>query len=192
MAKKITILLPAGTAIWPKLNEVDVYQPVDKKGRPNGAEKRRFLTRIKFNDEDHRKVDAYLKKVAKDVLGDEDAKLPWKKDKKTGELHLEATSGEKYRPPVWDAKNRAVPDSVIIGGGSTIRLDVTVNAYEGFGGGINLYINAVQLLDLKQSARGKSSFEEAEGFSYTGDDDADEDKSPFDPHSDSAGEDYAF
>jgi hypothetical protein len=163
MANKITKILPAGIAVFPKLSEVDVYQPVDKKGRPSGAEKRRYITRVKFNDEDHRTVDAFLKKCAKE-LGVEDGKLPWKKNKKDNTLELVATSGEKYRPPVFDAKNRKVPTSVVIGGGSKIKLDVSVNAYEGFGGGINLYINAVQLLDLKESSFGKSNFEETEGF----------------------------
>jgi hypothetical protein len=167
MAKKVTIILPAGIAVWPKLDQADVYQPTDKKGRPSGAEKRRFITRVKFNAEDHRKVDDFLKQCLKD-FDLKDGKLPWKKDKKTGEPTLEATSGEKHRPPVFDARNRKVPANVIIGGGSTIKLDVTVNAYTGFGGGINLYINSVQLLDLKQPEANR--FEETEGFTYSGDD----------------------
>jgi hypothetical protein len=171
MAKKVTIILPAGIAVWPKLDQVDVYQPTDKKGKPSGAEKRRFITRVKYNDEDHRKVDDFLKQCLKD-FDLEDGKLPWKKDRKTSELTLEATSGEKYRPPVFDAKNREVPAKVIIGGGSTIKLDVTVNPYTGFGGGINLYINSVQLLDLKQ--RDANRFEETEGFTYGGEDEADD------------------
>src|SRR6266849_3390697 len=126
MAKKVTIILPAGIAVWPKLDQVDVYQPTDKKGRPSGAEKRRFITRVKYNDEDHREVDDFLKQCLKD-FDLEDGKLPWKKDKKTGGLTLEATSDD--RPPVFDAKNRKVPAKVIIGGGSTIKLDVTVNPY---------------------------------------------------------------
>ena len=77
----------------------------------------------------------------------------------------------RISPPVFDAKNRKVPAKVIIGGGSTIKLDVTVNPYTGFGGGINLYINSVQLLDLKQ--RDDNRFEETEGFTC-GDDDEDE------------------
>jgi len=174
MAKKVTIILPAGIAVWPKLDQVDVYQPTDKKGRPNGAEKRRFITRVKYNDEDHRKVDDFLKQCLKD-FDLEDGKLPWKKDRKTGELTLQATSGEKYRPPVFDAKNRKVPGKIIIGGGSTIKLDVTVNPYTGFGGGINLYINSVQLLDLKQ--RDANRFEETEGFTYGGDDEDEDDES---------------
>jgi len=52
-----------------------------------------------------------------------------------------------------------------------------VNPYRGFGGGINLYINSVQLLDLKR--RDANRFEETEGFTYGGDDeDEADDNSP--------------
>lgn len=178
MTKRIQKILPAGLAVFPKLNEVDVYQPVDKNGRPNGAKRIRFITRIKFDDENHRKVDAFLQKCLKEA-GLEGGKLPWKKDKKTGELSLEAASGEKYPPPLFDAKGNELPRSkVIIGGGSKLKLDVTVNPYTGLGGGINLYINAVQVLELQQ--RNANRFEEEEGFSYSGDgEEKQPDASPF-------------
>src|SRR6201990_338675 len=167
MVKKATIILPAGIAVWPKLDQVDVYQPTDRKGRPTGVERRRFVTRVKYNDEDHRNVDDFLKQCLSD-FDLKDANLPWKKDRKPGELTLQATSDENYRPPVFDARNRKVPGNIIIGGGSTITLDVTVTPYTGFGGGINLYINSVQLLDLKQ--RDANRFEPTEGFIYAGED----------------------
>jgi hypothetical protein len=179
MSKKITVTLPKGVAIWPKLNEIDVYQPVDKKGRPNGAEKRRFITRLEFSDEDHRKVDAYLKRQL--AIADLDGgKLPWKEEKKdgkkTGKLHLEATSGEKFPPPFVDAQGNEVPRSKVkIGGGSILRLGVTVNPYTGFGGGINLYINFVQIIELKKSQRA-IDVEKEQGFVYNAsDDDIDDD-----------------
>ncbi|WP_316235030.1 MULTISPECIES: hypothetical protein [unclassified Bradyrhizobium] len=166
MTKKVSITLPKSTQIWPKLNEIDVYQPVDKKGRPNGAVKRRFITNMEFNDEDHRKVDAFLKKqLAEHDL--EGGKLPWKKDKKTGKLQLVATSGEDYPPPFMDAKGNDVPRSKVkIGGGTVAKINVTVNPYTGFGGGINLYINYVQIIDLKVSK--KFEVEPEEGFTYDG------------------------
>lgn len=171
MTKKITITLPKASAIWPKLNEIDVYQPTDKKGRPSGAEKRRFITGLEFNDEDHRKVDAYLKKQLVD-LDVEDGKLPWKTDKKTGKLQLQVSSGEKFPPPFVDAKGNEVPRSKVkIGGGSIIKVGVTVNGYTGFGGGINLYINFIQIIELK--APRKIEVEAEEGFTYGGN--ADED-----------------
>jgi hypothetical protein len=172
MTKKVSIILPRCTAVWPKLNEVDVYQPVDKKGRPSGAEKRRFLTRMEFNDEDHRKVDDFLKKQLK-AFDLEDGKLPWKEEKrdgkKTGKLHLEATSGADYPPPFFDAKGNEVPRSKVkIGGGSIIKVDVTVNPYTGFGGGINLYINSVQVIELKQRSTNRFEVEEG-GFVFSED-----------------------
>lgn len=173
MSKKDRFITPVGVAVWPKLNEVDVYQPTDKKGRPSGAEKRRYITGISFEAEDLAKVQKFLKAKAKELLPDvEDPKLPIKKDKKDGTLRLEATSGEKYRPALFDAKNNKLPPTVVVGGGSKIRLDCTVNAYEGFGGGINLYINAVQVLELVEGGQSKSNFDEAEGFSYEGGDDS--------------------
>jgi hypothetical protein len=138
-----------------------VYQPVDKKGRLSGAEKRRYITNVKFNDEDHRAVDAWLDGILKE-FDLEDGKKPWKKDKKTGELTLVATSGEQYRPAVYDAEKQEVPSTVKIGGGSKLKLYVTANPYTGFGGGVNLYINSVQLLELKQ--RDENPFDEEDGF----------------------------
>ena len=140
MAKKITATLPKGTLVFPKLNKVD-----DFKG------KRTFKTRIKFDDENHRKVDAWLKKAAKE-LGQADAKLPWYKDKKTGELTLKASSGEKYPPALLDAKGREVPRAKVeVGGGTIAKVDVTAAYYEGFGGGINLYMNFVQIIELPRT-----------------------------------------
>lgn len=171
MAKKERFITPIGILVYPKLNEVDVYQPVDKKGRPSGAEKRRYITRIKFeNQADLEKVQKFLKAKAKELLPDvENPKLPIKVSKKDpNEISLEATSGEKYRPAVFDAKNNKLPVSVIIGGGTKARLDVSINAYDGFGGGINLYLNATQVLDLVEGGSSKSNFDESEGFAYDG------------------------
>lgn len=171
MSKKERFITPLGTLVYPKLNEVDVYQPVDKKGRPNGAVKRRYITRFKFDSpEDLAKVQAFLTAKAKELLPDnETAKIPLKKDKKTGELYLEATSGEKYRPAVFDAKNNKLPVSVIIGGGTKARMDLSINVYEGFGGGINLYINSTQVIALVEGGLSKSNFDAVDGFTYEGD-----------------------
>lgn len=185
MAKKITKTLPAGKAVYPKLDKVDVYQPLDKKGKPNGPEKRRWLTYVKFEDDDHRAVDAWLKKVAKDAGLESTAKMPWRKDKKTGELWLTAASGEDYKPGLWGANNKRIPAGVVIGGGSKIKIDVTVNVYEGFGGGINLYLNAVQVLELVESNYGKSPFEETEGYAAP---EQTEETKEFNPHDDGEAE----
>ena len=173
MAKKPRLILPAGIAVFPKLNEVDVYQPVNKKGQPNGAVKRQYITYVRYEPEVLKDVMAMIKKAAKELGADEDAKLPFKKqkvskDSEEKELVLKAASGEKFRPGLFDAKNNAIPVSRVIGGGSLIKLDVTPAYYEGFGGGINLYLNAVQVLDLVENTRGQSQFEEADGYEDDG------------------------
>jgi hypothetical protein len=180
--KKPRMILPVGIAVWPHLNEIEVYQPVDKKGKPNGAQKRHFITKVRYDSAQLSAIKAELKKHALKLGVGEDEidsiKLPFKKikvkDKEgnvTGhEFLLQATSGEKYRPPAFDAKNNKLPPSVTIGGGSKIRLDVTVNYYDGFGGGINLYMNAVQVIELVEGGQFQNNFGEEEGFEY-GDED---------------------
>src|SRR6516225_3645234 len=126
---KITKTLPIGTAVFPKLDKVDVYQPKNAKGQAMGEPKRTWNTRIKFNDEDHREVDAWIKKLAKDAGLKNPANWPWKTDKKTGEVTLMVSSGEEYKPGLFDAHNKPIPDGVVIGGGSQIRANVSPFVY---------------------------------------------------------------
>lgn len=151
MIEKIKKVLPVAIALWPKLNDADVYQPMDKEGRPNDAEMRRYIVNLKFSDEDQREVDAWLKKCLADFVL-KDGKLPWKKDKKTGELTLLAISDEHCRPAAVDACNNKVPPTIKVDSGSKLKVYVTVNPYTGFGGGINLCINSYQILDLREKS----------------------------------------
>lgn len=169
--KKERFITPVGTLVWPKLNTPDVYTP------KKGPEKVRYVTNFKLSDEDYKKVLTMLKKKAKELMPDvEKPKLPFKKDKKTDEITLVASSGVKYRPPVFDAKNKKIPAGVIIGGGSKARLDLTISHYEisAENSGINLYINGVQVIELVEGGQGKSNFDETEGFSYDGPEDTEE------------------
>ena len=162
---KVTKTLPVATAVFPKLDKVDVYQPKNAKGQPSGPEKRTWNTRLKFNDEDHREIDNWLKKLAKDAGLKTVTNWPWKKDKKTGEVTLMVSSGEEYKPGLYDAKNQPLPEGVIIGGGSLLKTNVSPFVYEGLGGGIKLYLNAVQLVKLERGANnGVSPFDEADGY----------------------------
>lgn len=181
-----SLVLPAGEAVWPKLNEIDVYQPVDKQGRPNGSQKRRYITYVRYDQATLATIKQKIVDWAKsENINAADMKLPFKKLKTkdsagnvTGhEFVLQATSGEKKRPPIWDAKNNRLPLGVVVGGGSKIKLDVKPNYYEGFGGGINLYINGVQVLALVEGGEAKCNFEAEEGFEFDGEDAAD--ASPF-------------
>jgi hypothetical protein len=161
MTVKVKKVLPSAIALWPKLSEADVYQPVDKQGRPSDAEKRRYIVNLKFNEEEQRQVDTWLKKCLAD-FGLEDGKLPWKRDKKSGELTLLVTSGEDCRPAAVDADKKQVPSSVEVGSGSKLKVYVTANPYTGFGGGISLHINSYQILDLKEKI--ENPFERENGY----------------------------
>ena len=158
MIKKV---LPVAVAIWPMLNEIDAYQPIDIRGHRSDAIKRRYIVNLKFNDDHHRDVDAWLR-TCLTSFGLEDGKLPWKKDKKTGQLLLMATSREDYRPISVDAAKNEVPPSVRVGNGSRLKVYVTVNPYTGFGGGITLIINSYQILELKPG--GEDPFEKEDGY----------------------------
>jgi hypothetical protein len=194
--KKPRIVLPRAIAVWPKLNEVDVYQPLDKKGRPSGAEKRRYITYLRYDMATLEKVKQQLIDAAKKAYDvDDDVKLPIKKIKKSKdsaekEEVLQLTSGEDKRPPLFDSRNKRIPASVKIGGGSELVIDATVNHYEGFGGGINLYINAVQVKKLVEGGEFKPSFEaDDDGFAFSGEDTDETAKD----HNEDGGEDaYAF
>jgi hypothetical protein len=164
MAKKVTFITPVGTLVFPKLNTPDVYKP------KRGPEKVRYTTLLKLAPEDYKKVHAKLLAHAKKMLPDvEDPKLPFKQDKKTKEMLLTASSGVKYRPPVFDAKNKQISADKIIGGGSKARLDLSVAIFEiaDDNSGVNLYINGVQIIELVEGGF-KSNFEETEGYTDDG------------------------
>jgi hypothetical protein len=171
LSKKIRFITPVVTLVWPKLNTPDVYKP------KKGPEKVRYTTDAKMAPDDLKKLKKYFQDLAKKHLPEVDTpKLPLKEDKKTGDLLLTATSGVKYRPPVFAADGETrIPASVEIGGGTKAKLDLTVNFFEisDENSGINLYINAVQVLDLQEGGF-KSNFGAEEGFSYKGAEDGDD------------------
>lgn len=69
-------------------------------------------------------------------------------DQPTGRKYFTARTGEQYPPGVFDRFGRPIPPSVLVGNGSKVRISYVENTYDGFGGGINFYLNAVQVMDL--------------------------------------------
>lgn len=153
-------VLPAARAVWPKLSDVDVCQPVDKTGRSADAEKRRYVLTLKFSEADQYEVDQWLK----DCLvrfGLQDGRLPWRKDQRTGALALFASCDGDCRPTVVDANNNDVPPAIRISDGSVLKVYVTALKYVGFGGGLTLRINSCQILKLEQRT---SPFSREQGY----------------------------
>ena len=161
--KYVTYITPPGTAVWPKLDKPDVYQP--KKGDP----KIRYTCNMSFDEAVMERVKADIWNLIQEHQMDigENKNSPFKTDKKGNET-LFAFTGKDHKPLIVDSRNKKLPDSVVVGGGSTIRLDITINPFDGFGGGVNFYINAVQVLNLvEKGAFGEARFEQAEGgFQY--------------------------
>ena len=78
-----------------------------------------------------------------------------------------------YRPGVFDAHRNRIPDEIRIGSGSVGKVAYQPNVYKGFGGGINLYLKGVQVLEFKPyvGPDAKSlGFDDGEGFDTTSED----------------------
>jgi hypothetical protein len=180
----VTYITDPMILVYPKFETPDVY--VDPKTKKAGAPC--YKTDAKAVDEASMlKVQAFVlaelvklfpdmdPKTRKRTLSNGDTKTvfwPFKTDKE-GNVTLSAKTGrttkagELMRVPLFGANNQKLPDSIYPGGGTVARLDLTLNAMPN-DGGINFYINAVQVLKLEESSFGKSNFEPTEGYVYDG------------------------
>lgn len=72
-------------------------------------------------------------------------------DNPTGRYYVSFKTGEKFKPPVFDKFGKPLED-VAIGNASKVRVAYVENTYTAFGGGINFYLNAIQVIDLVEFA----------------------------------------
>jgi hypothetical protein len=137
-------VLPPAFVLWAKLNETDVYRPLDKLA----PEKRRHIVTLQFNDSDQREVDEWLRDCLAQ-FGLKDGRLPWRKDKtSTGSPALFASCDGNARPEVVDVNANHVSPTTRIDQGSEIKAYVTALKYAGFGGGLSIRVNSYQILTL--------------------------------------------
>lgn len=154
---KVTFTTPIGVARFPKISQPDTTgEYADNK----------FKTDVVYSDEDLKALKAKIVEFAAKELPDvKNPDLPIKeyKDKETGEVTTFVRFKSNRKPLIIDAKRNKVPDDVTIGGGSRIRVGGTLNAYKKGGNkGVNIYLNAVQVIELVQGMSAKD-FEEYEG-----------------------------
>jgi hypothetical protein len=94
-------------------------------------------------------------------------------DQPTGRFYVTFKTSDKYKPGVLDRYGNPVLDRV--GNGSQVVISYIENAYVGFGGGINFYLNGVQVRELvgfqPQSAASYGFSVEEGGVKPPGDDD---------------------
>lgn len=166
--KRVRLTLPAGVAYYPNLDAPRQFQ---RDGKPEGEPK--YDTGVIYEGEALATVRAMLDEAAQTLGFDSDdrPKLPLAKNKKTGDMVFKAHSGADYKPIIVDAKLNPLPAGVRIGGGSIIKVDVTLDAYEGFGGGVTAYLNGVQVLKFEEDTFGKPRFDAEEGYVHSSDDD---------------------
>ena len=80
-------------------------------------------------------------------------------EKNTGKCVVTFKTGSKFKPALFDKFGRPMAEGVLVGNGSKVRVNYSPAPYEGFGGGIALYLNAVQVIDLvAYSARKAEDF----------------------------------
>jgi len=84
-------------------------------------------------------------------------------DNPTGRFYATFPTSDKLKPGLFDKYNRPLPDGVSIGNGSKVRVNYSPNVFDAFGGGINFYLNAVQVLELVEYKA-----QTAESYGFTG------------------------
>jgi len=175
MAEKPTYRTPKGAAYWSFLTEPDTQ--FDEKG------KYRIELVVDPNVEEDKKLLSFLK----DQAGE--GKVPYKKHKdpdsgeETGEYAVSFKSA--YRPSLFDASGSKIDsEDMKVGNGSIVKVAYQPNLYDGFGGGLNLYLKAVQIFELvewKGGTKDDFGFESEAGFTVEENEETMPDATPNDP-----------
>lgn len=146
--ERVLLVSPVGIAKFPYLSKPDTQ--FKKEGK--------FRVGLALNPADE-KVAEFLKMLEGMVRKElPKGRLPFvddmdlDKDKKptikTGKVLVKFASG--FKPKMFDSLGHVLPDEVNVGSKSLIRVSFTTNIYPAFGGGMNLYLQAVQVLELKE------------------------------------------
>jgi hypothetical protein len=74
------------------------------------------------------------------------AQMPWRIGEKSQKLEVSFKSIRPVR--VVDSVGKPIPEDQYPWGGSIVRVAYTPNEYPGMGGGVNLFLNGVQVIEL--------------------------------------------
>jgi hypothetical protein len=160
---KVKFTTPIGVARYPKISKPDTTgEYADNK----------YKTDVVFSDEDLKVVTKQILDFAKENYSDAEVKkmvgsdnwpIKEAKDKETGEVTTFVRFKSQRKPFIFDAKKNKIPDGVEVGGGSRVRVGGVLNAYhKGSNKGVNIYLNAVQVIELQQGFN-INDFDEYEG-----------------------------
>ena len=163
MSEKKFKVTPKGNIYYPflfnpstKFNPEGVFK-VDLELDPNMPEHKSFLSELK-------------------TMTPKGEKPPYKKQKhpESGEDtgNYIVSFKTTYKPQVFDAKGKSILNDCKVGNGTLARISYEANHYKGFGGGINLYLKGVQILDLVEYTGASADyfgFDEQDGFEVNDD-----------------------
>lgn len=141
MATTKTIITPSGKAHWVFLSEP--FTQFD----PEGVYK--LELELDKNDDDVQKLIASIEKASKGLK-----QRPYHVDDDNGNYRVKFAS--KYKPNLFDAKNNRINADVKVGSGSVVRVAFQPVKYDGFGGGLKLYLKAVQVIELNEYSGGSA------------------------------------
>ena len=157
MAQKIKFVSPFVTAEYPHISAPDtVGKYADNKFKTKG--------RMSLGDP---QAQAFIKTIddaATAIHGPKGAKMhkPYVIDEDANTVTF--TFKTQYQPAVFDGRNKPIPSTVRIGGGSVIRL---IGQLVEFEKGITAQMNQVQVREL--NGPGVSAFDEVDdGYAYEG------------------------
>jgi hypothetical protein len=177
--EKRTFIQFVGIVAYAQLDEPKAYE---------GKGTAKYVVKVAPDADELKRIKLEIATYAKskDVdLSDENVGRPWSTYEETGEVSIQLKRNGDLGPALTvDAKNNKLPAYIRIGRGSKVRVEGTLNVYDQGDGGINIYLNAVQVLSLVENTFGDSPFEETEGYEIAASDDehdgADEKKDDLD------------
>ena len=145
-----------------------LFQP-DTKFDPDGV----YRINLLFDPARNEEHAAFMKALRTEWEPTKGKNKPWKEhkdqdDKPTGKFSVKMKT--KYQPKVFDAKTQPINrDSNIIGNGSEVKVAYTTKPYSDNGGGLSLYLQAVQVIKLIEYVPdgGNFGFDETDGYSQT-------------------------
>ena len=158
MAKIERLLTPVGEAKW-----AHVQEP-----KPGFTDKDdpKYCIDVVFDTDDKEWTEwaKGVKKLADEAGGGNPVK--WEKVKdpndpqkkvKTGRLVASFHTSAKFKPGLFDYRGVPMDDETLIGNGSMVRINYSPKEYTGFGGGVTLYLNAVQVMDLVEFSKNSAA-----------------------------------
>lgn len=80
-------------------------------------------------------------------------------DQPTNRFYVTFKTSAKFKPMVFDSEGNRLDENILVGNGSKVKVSYVENVYSEFGGGLNFYLNAVQVFDLVEyKAQGAESY----------------------------------